>query len=418
MIQLDGLPGVTYVHGGLAPGNRASERHAGMVSQPRLAARQCLAKMRLVHALGVTQAFLPPLPRPHLEFLARCGFAGADAPAQALRVAPRLLAMAASSASIWTANAATCAPAGDGGWPWARILPANLAALPHRWLECEGRTQQLRQALDPTRARLVAPLPAHPALGDEGAANHTRLVGPRGVCHLFVHGQDDDGQRSRTPARQTLAASLAAARVLGVEALAVHARQSVAAIDAGAFHNDVVMVGEGDRILVHAQAWDNQAAVLEAIQALTGRLRVVEIPASSLDLDEAVRCYLFNGQLLATPQGWVLVAPQPCAEGPAARVISDLLNDGFIQRVLLVEVGGSMRGGGGPACLRLRLPVADDALAEGLRLDGDRLAWLDDWVGRWYPAELTLQHLADPGLATRSAEALAELAAWTGIPVA
>ena len=77
-LQLDGLVGPTHHFGGLSFGNRASMRHAGWHSRPRQAARQGLAKMRQVCALGVPQALLPPLPRPDIGFLRQVGFDGSD----------------------------------------------------------------------------------------------------------------------------------------------------------------------------------------------------------------------------------------------------------------------------------------------------------------------------------------------------
>src|SRR5262249_60389692 len=73
-LQLDGLVGPTHHFGGLSFGNRASMTHAGWHSRPRQAARQGLAKMRQVCALGVPQAVLPPLPRPDVGFLRQVGF--------------------------------------------------------------------------------------------------------------------------------------------------------------------------------------------------------------------------------------------------------------------------------------------------------------------------------------------------------
>src|SRR5262245_18797578 len=52
-LQLDGLVGPTHHFGGLSFGNVASMTHAGWHSRPREAARQGLAKMRKVCALGV-----------------------------------------------------------------------------------------------------------------------------------------------------------------------------------------------------------------------------------------------------------------------------------------------------------------------------------------------------------------------------
>src|SRR4051812_3389709 len=111
-VQLDGLPGPTHHFGGLSAGNLASARHAGFTSRPRAAARQGLAKMRQVLALGMPQAWLPPLPRPDLGLLRAAGFTGGDAEVlRAARDEPHLLHLASSSAFMWTANCATVVPA-------------------------------------------------------------------------------------------------------------------------------------------------------------------------------------------------------------------------------------------------------------------------------------------------------------------
>jgi succinylarginine dihydrolase len=57
--QFDGLVGPTHNYAGLAMGNLAAQKNAGAASNPRVAALQGLAKMQVVHNLGVGQAFLP-----------------------------------------------------------------------------------------------------------------------------------------------------------------------------------------------------------------------------------------------------------------------------------------------------------------------------------------------------------------------
>ena len=74
----DGLVGPTHNYGGLSRGNLASTSHGGRISNPRAAALQGLAKMRLVHDLGAGQAVLPPPPRPSVRTLRRLGFGGTD----------------------------------------------------------------------------------------------------------------------------------------------------------------------------------------------------------------------------------------------------------------------------------------------------------------------------------------------------
>lgn len=399
-LQLDGLPGPTLIHGGLAHGNLASQANAHATSRPRAGARACLAKMRTVLGLGVAQAFLPPLARPDTGFLAACGYQLGDAPAD-------LLACASSTAFQWTANAGTVAPASDTADGIGRIVPANLSVLLHRSLETAARRAQLARFLPLT---VTAPLPAHARLGDEGAANHTRIVGPAGVCHLFVYGRDGEPTGTRFIARQTLTASRAVARLLCLpDERCLFVQQNPLAVDAGAFHNDVVMVGNGEHLLLHAQAWVDQAEALAELQRRCGPLRVREVGDDELTLAQAVTSYLFNSQLLDTSDGQVLVAPAECAAGPAATVLRRLVDEGFVQRTVLVDVRESMRGGGGPACLRLRVPLTRDELgriAGGILLTSERLTQLESWVDAHYRETLSTADLTDPLLGAESARAL------------
>src|SRR5215475_13130429 len=127
-LQLDGLVGPTHHFGGLSFGNLASMRHAGWQSRPRQAAREGLAKMRRVLALGVPQAVLPPLPRPEVDFLRQVGFRGSATAVltQAAARAPYLLQLAMSSAFMWVANAATVMPSWDSDDGRCHVVVANL----------------------------------------------------------------------------------------------------------------------------------------------------------------------------------------------------------------------------------------------------------------------------------------------------
>ncbi|GDY12384.1 N-succinylarginine dihydrolase 1 [Planctomycetota bacterium] len=427
-LQLDGLPGPTLFHGGLSPGNVASQGNAGGTSSPRAAALATLDKIRAVLGLGMPVAVLPPLPRPDVVFLRRCGFFG-DVPAvltAAATAAPELLRLASSSSFMWTANAATIAPSTDTEDGRLHAVVANLAAMPHRLLESNGRFTQLTALLAPLGGAVHPPLPGHPALGDEGAANHSRLASGGEVIHVFVHGRgfpaaDSIAAPSRYPARQSLAGSLAVARLLALPAQRVlHVRQQAAAIDAGAFHNDVVMVGTRDRVLIHQQAWTDQPAVIQQLRQRLPGLRVAEISADDLSLADSVACYLFNSLLAPTPQGWAMVAPVECAADRPRRIIDRLLGEGFIDRVVFCDLRESMRGGGGPACLRLRLDLTSEELARvppWARCDSARINQLESWVRRYYRDRLLPADLSDPALAAESAAALAEYSAVTGAPL-
>ncbi len=427
-LQLEGLPGLTSFHGGLSAGNLASQANAGTRSNPRASARQCLAKMRQVLALGGSIALLPPLPRPDCEALRHLGFTGSDAEvvARAGAEEPLLLRLASSCAFMWAANCATVIPGCDSEDGATHLVPANLAAMPHRQLEASSRTRMLRRLFgDGQHYTVHDPLPASQALGDEGAANHHRAEGPLGACHLFVHGRaqampGDEGPR-RHVARQWLEASRAVARLGRVRA-AVHARQHPRAIDAGAFHNDVVMVGHRSRLLLHEHALVDQQAALLRLQAATGPLAIVSVLEAELPLEQAVRSYLFNSILLDDPAhgpaAAVLLAPIESSEGLSRRLIDRLLAEGFIARAEFIDLRESMMGGGGPACLRLRVPLAAEAIArlpEAFRLDAGRVQALERWVDRHYRRELSLADLRDPQLLQEGRDALDELTALLGL---
>jgi succinylarginine dihydrolase len=190
---------------------------------------------------------------------------------------------------------------------------------------------------------------------------------------------------------------------------ALFVRQHPRAIDAGAFHNDVVMVGDAARLLLHEYCLVEQATVVRTLQQHLPTLRVYQVAQRDLSLRQAVKSYLFNSQLLQTAQGYVLLAPIQSSSGAAARVIRRLLDDGFMDQVFFQELDQSMAGGGGPACLRLRLPLTPGelaTLAPGVQLDEAKLQRLEAWVDRHYRDELAPQDLADPTLLREAQEAL------------
>ena len=284
---------------------------------------------------------------------------------QAAASAPYLLRLAMSSAFMWTANAATVIPSSDSADSRCHVVVANLAATPHRALEGAARAAMLRHLCRDANLVVVHdPLPPNPALSDEGAANHCRLAANQADCgwHLFVYGRaHDTPQRDLPrvfPARQSCEASMAVARLGRLQPdRALFVRQHPRAIDAGAFHNDVVMVGDGTRLLLHEYCLVEQETVVRTLQQHLPTLRVYQVAQRDLSLRQAVKSYLFNSQLLCSSQGYVLLAPVQSSTGGAARVIRRLLDDGFIDRVIFQDLDQSMAAGGGPACLRLRLPL-------------------------------------------------------------
>ncbi len=421
--NFDGLVGPTHNYAGLAGGNLASQASSGGVSSPRRAALQGLEKMKLLADLGVPQAVLPPHERPAMFELRRQGFEGSD-PEILARVAsaqPALLAAVSSASAMWAANAATVSPSFDSLDGKLHLTPANLASHHHRSLEA-ATTRRILQAIFASGDHFVHHDPLPPELGDEGAANHTRLAPTHGSpgVELFVYGSGGGRQPSRFPARQTLAASDAIARQHGVQSV-VLAQQHPTAVDHGVFHNDVIAVGNLTTLFLHERALLDQPAVLASLRDLTGELDIIEIPDARVSVADAVASYLFNGQLLSVADRQVLLAPAEVRERPAvSRLIDEAAaGGGPIDEVVVVDLRQSMRNGGGPACLRLRVVLSEAeraAVLPGVWLDDRLHGVLMDWVDRHYRDELRPADLADPKLLTESRQALDELTTILGLP--
>ncbi|MHB0775910.1 N-succinylarginine dihydrolase [Halomonas sp. WWR20] len=435
-VNFDGLVGPTHNYAGLAHGNVASMRHEGQVANPREAALQGLAKMKDLKDAGYAQGVLPPQQRPDLGALRDLGFSGSNAQVleRAAREAPQLLRAVCSASSMWTANAATVTPSRDSQDGRVHFTPANLQSSFHRFLEPQTTARVLAAIFADEQCFAHHPvLPATPAFADEGAANHTRLAASHGDVgvHLYVYGRQAFGSETRQrvapkryPARQTLEASQAVARQHGLtEAQTVFAQQHPGAIDAGVFHNDVIAVGNGPLLLYHEMAFLDEQATLDALRdKMNTPLIPLRVPSEAVSLDDAVSTYLFNSQLLSNPDGsMTLVVPGECQENEAVwRTVQDLLLAGHnpIGEVLVKDVKQSMRNGGGPACLRLRVALSEaerQRLTGCVLLDDALYAALTGWVERHYRDRLAAGDLADPQLAEETLTALDELTSILGI---
>ena len=427
-VNFDGLIGPSHNYGGLSDGNLASARNAGDVSNPREAAVQGLEKMRTLVRAGLVQGVLPPLARPSFDLLAAAGFSGTDAQMieAAARASPRLLKAAYSASSMWTANAATVSPSADTGDGRLHFTPANLSTMLHRSLEHPDTTATLISIFPgEDRFAVHGALPTHADFADEGAANHVRLCAEHGApgVELFVYGRDTGESAAGFPARQTRLASESIARSHELDgARAVFARQSRRAIESGAFHNDVVCVGALDTLFFHEHAFEDTAGTLAALRrAAEGRfdLKPVMVPESEVPLADAISSYLFNSQLLQFPDEdrLVLIAPGETQDTASTRAYCERLvrANGPIGRVQFVDVRQSMRNGGGPACLRLRVVMTEDELAschQGVILDEELIDDLQACVRSTYRDRLAPADLADPKFADEcriAREALLEI---------
>ena len=430
--NFDGLVGPTHNYAGLSWGNVASKSNIRSVSNPKEAALQGLAKMKRLADRGFVQGVLPPHERPHIPTLRALGFTGSDRDvlSAAAKQSPSILAAASSASTMWTANAATVSPSADTSDHRVHFTPANLSAKFHRSIEhvVTGRALKSIFADDAWFAHHPA-LPSVSQFGDEGAANHTRLCGGYGEpgVELFVYGQIAFNEQAPAPklypARQTLEASQAIARLHGLkDSHVVFAQQNPEAIDAGVFHNDVIAVGNGNALFYHELAFLDEETVLADIRSrLTGaELEAVRVTSEQVPLEDAVASYLFNSQLLNTPDGMMLAVPGECREiASVSRYLDELVNDsGPITSVEVFDVKQSMRNGGGPACLRLRVVLNDDelkAMHHGVLLTDSLYERLTTWVEAHYREELSQEDLGDPMLLDEVRKALDELTGILGL---
>lgn len=424
-INFDGLVGPTHNYAGLSEGNLASARNRDTVARPRDAALQGLAKMQRLRALGLGQGVLPPHERPNISWLRSLGFSGSDGEvwARAWESEPVIARAALASSAMWAANAATISPSADCSDGRLHASVANLQTMLHRLLEAEQAERTLRRLMpDEARFGVHAALLPHDALSDEGAANHMRMAANQGVpgVEIFIYGRRASETRAGFPARQTLEASQAIARRHGLDpAHTVFARQAPRAIDAGAFHNDVVAVAHEHVLFHHEDAFADKAALYAEVRAKAQGFApvFVEVPRARVELDDAVTSYLFNSQLLRVPgaASLTLIAPTEVHENnKTSAVVEEMVAqpDAPIGRVEYVEVRESMRNGGGPACLRLRVamtPAERAAAAQGFFLDDALVAKLEAWIGTHYREELAPGDLGDPALVDETRRALDEL---------
>ncbi|MBF7729485.1 N-succinylarginine dihydrolase [Pseudomonas sp. N040] len=428
-MNFDGLVGPTHNYGGLSYGNVASQSNSQACSNPREAALQGLAKMKALMEMGFKQGVLAPQERPDVAALRSLGFAGSDAEviSRAAREAMPLLAACMSASSMWTANSCTVSPSADTADGRVHFTAANLNCKFHRSIEHPTTSRVLAAMFaDPQHFAHHAALPAVSQFGDEGAANHTRFCksyGEPGV-EFFVFGRSAFDSRfpapQRYPARQTLEASQAVARLHGLsEEGVVYAQQTPAVIDQGVFHNDVIAVGNGEVLFYHQDAFLHTEPMLVELQEKLarrgGNFQAICVPREAVAVEDAVKSYLFNSQLLSRTDGsMLLIVPEECRSNARVWTYLQQLTSGSgpIREIKVFDLKQSMQNGGGPACLRLRVALKEHELAAvnpGVIMTPALYDTLTAWVHKHYRDRLNDSDLADPQLLVECRTALDEL---------
>jgi succinylarginine dihydrolase len=428
--NFDGLVGPTHNYAGLSVGNVASLNNAKDISNPKAAAKQGLQKMKALHDMGLKQGVLAPQERPDLNALRRLGFSGSDQTVleQAAKQAPQVLRAVYSASSMWTANAATVSPSADTADNKVHFTPANLTNKFHRSLEPETTGRILKAMFtDENHFNHHKHLPDNDHFGDEGAANHTRFCdkyGEAGV-ELFVYGKygfdSSKPAPKKFPARHTFEACEAVARLHQLdESGVVYMQQNPDVIDQGVFHNDVIAVGNQNVLFHHEQAFLNTAQGFEEIRTkYAGKsdkpFHFIEVKTSQVSVQDAVQSYLFNTQLVDIGNDQMaIIAPMECQENQAvSKYLEELVTlDTPIKKVHFFDVKQSMKNGGGPACLRLRVALNEQELAatnQNVLMSDQLFATLNQWVDKHYRDQIVEDDLRDPQLVQESRAALDEL---------
>ena len=396
----DTVIGPSYHYGGLALGNTHSLSHRHQVSYPKKAALQGLFKMKLLLDHGVNQYVLPPYKRDYKSLIQGYYDYQGDFEDNLKRLYDdnlNIFSAFFSASSAWLANAWTMTSSVDSVDGCYHVSPASLQACFHRQLDVDQTIAILTKSLC-SKSYVTCHHPA--AFFDEGAANMIRLsAGGKGL-YLFVSGSSNTKRfQSRHDRRswQTLVSQ----HQLDPKYV-IYLTQHPDAIDAGVFHNDVISFGLDDLLVVHENAFVDQAnhynTILERYFSCFGTdLTLIQIPDSILTLKDAVNSYFFNSQLVRKHNDcYLLLVPSRCHGLPVVDYfISEVSRQwGKQLDVVYCDVEESIKNGGGPACLRNSIDVYDDPnliFDDRYLLTLEKYDYLVSVINQCYPHSLELR---------------------------
>lgn len=422
-LNCDGLVGPTHFYGGLASGNKASNKHKNNVSNPKEAALQGLEKMKLVYDLTGYQLVIPPQPRPIISAINRFSENGNGIDiAHFYQQYPDYAAACFSASSMWVANIATMTPSCDAGDGQAHITPANLVSQFHRSLELIY-SKEILTAIFPSSIMHPANLISIP---DEGAANIMRLSDTQNEngIYIYVYGKSVFDHKSPThiyPARQSKEAFdfIKTSHQLQDNDV-VYLQQNPEVIDQGVFHNDVIAMSHQNIVIFHEKAFrfsdEGIDEIKEKFKKKTNQeLIILQIHDSDILVGEAVSSYLFNSQIVSNSNGeYTLIAPIECQAHLQAKMVIEkiIMKKTPITKVVYQDVSQSMNNGGGPACLRWRFIINTNelnAVNTSCMMTEDLYYYLKDWITQHYLDSCDFQQLFEVKYIENNKLALTEL---------
>ena len=222
---------------------------------------------------------------------------------------------------------------------------------------------------------------------------------------------------NKFPARQTLEACQAIARRHQLdEHKAIFIQQNPEVINQGVFHNDVICVGTKNLLFAHDQAFLNQPQVFEELSKKMPELYILEVGTKQVSVEDAVKSYLFNTQLISTEHNkMIIIAPEECRNTESVfQLLSSYEQDSKvpIEKVHYFDLRESMQNGGGPACLRLRVVLNQEeqkAVNKSCIMSEKLYLSLTQWVEKHYRDKIEPEDIQDPQLLQECRMALDEL---------
>ncbi|MDD9840672.1 succinylarginine dihydrolase, partial [Escherichia coli] len=160
------------------------------------------------------------------------------------------------------------------------------------------------------------------------------------------------------------------------------------------FHNAVIAVSNQQVLFHHQPPSLNQdqafAEIRQTMASIGEDFISIEVPENRVTVDDAVATYLFNSQILTRPDGGMtIVVPEESRQNAAVwSYLNDMIQMGTpIDAIQVYDLRESMRNGGGPACLRLRVALNEtelNAVNPKVLMNDQLFMTLNQWVDKHY----------------------------------